>query len=76
MKKALIIICAILVCAAAIAVILMEIRPVDNVQQLPVIGGEKQNLIRLFEPQPNQSITSPVTLTGEARGNWFFEASL
>lgn len=36
---------------------------------------EKVNLIHLSNPRPNQIITSPLTVTGEARGNWFFEAS-
>lgn len=36
---------------------------------------EKQDLIRLTSPQPNAVITSPLTLQGEARGTWYFEAS-
>ena len=36
---------------------------------------EKANLIRLNNPRPNQAILSPLIITGEARGNWFFEAS-
>lgn len=36
---------------------------------------EKTDLIRVSSPRPNQSITSPLTITGEARGNWYFEAS-
>lgn len=36
---------------------------------------EKNSLIRLTSPRPNQVIDSPLTITGEARGNWFFEAS-
>ena len=34
---------------------------------------EKQDLIRLTNPQPNDIIKSPLVITGEARGNWFFE---
>lgn len=37
--------------------------------------SEKVDLIRLDSPLPNATISSPVTLKGEARGNWFFEAS-
>ncbi|MEY3784388.1 MAG: hypothetical protein RLZZ230_710 [Candidatus Parcubacteria bacterium] len=37
--------------------------------------AEKSNLIRLDYPQPLETLTSPITVTGEARGNWFFEAS-
>ena len=36
---------------------------------------EKANLIRIDSPRPNQVIRSPLTITGQARGNWFFEAS-
>lgn len=36
---------------------------------------EKADLIRLTSPLPGAEIMSPVTITGEARGNWYFEAS-
>ena len=36
---------------------------------------EKVDLIRLETPRPNGEIASPLTITGEARGSWFFEAS-
>lgn len=41
------------------------------------IGDELRlkDLIRLTNPRPNQTIESPLIITGEARGNWFFEAS-
>ncbi|MDO8569247.1 MAG: M14 family zinc carboxypeptidase [bacterium] len=41
------------------------------------IGNEfdKSDLIRLNNPRPNQVIQSPLTIKGEARGTWFFEAS-
>lgn len=29
----------------------------------------------VFEPQSGEAISSPLTVTGEARGSWFFEAS-
>lgn len=29
--------------------------------------------IVVYSPQPNQAITSPLTITGKARGTWFFE---
>lgn len=31
--------------------------------------------IRITSPQPGNSLTSPITVSGIARGNWFFEAS-
>jgi len=36
---------------------------------------EKLDLIKLNQPFPNQIITSPLLVSGEARGTWFFEAS-
>jgi hypothetical protein len=35
----------------------------------------KSDLIHVESPQPNQIIESPLLVTGEARGSWFFEAS-
>ncbi|KPJ57179.1 hypothetical protein AMJ49_01020 [Parcubacteria bacterium DG_74_2] len=35
---------------------------------------EKIDLIRVTNPQPNQEIESPLAISGEARGYWFFEA--
>ena len=31
--------------------------------------------IVVAEPQPNQKVKSPIVLSGEARGTWYFEAS-
>ncbi|MFA6177426.1 MAG: Gmad2 immunoglobulin-like domain-containing protein [Candidatus Paceibacterota bacterium] len=36
---------------------------------------EKKDLIRVSLPKPNDVIKSPLVIKGEARGNWFFEAS-
>jgi hypothetical protein len=36
---------------------------------------EKKDLIRVSYPRPGNTIESPVTIKGEARGYWFFEAS-
>jgi len=36
---------------------------------------EKADIIRIDSPRPNQIIQSPLIVTGEARGYWFFEAS-
>ncbi|KKP91972.1 MAG: hypothetical protein UR94_C0008G0009 [Parcubacteria group bacterium GW2011_GWA2_36_10] len=35
----------------------------------------KANLVKLESVHAGDSITSPIKITGEARGNWFFEAS-
>ncbi len=41
------------------------------------IGNEldKIDKIQAENPRPNQMITSPLTIVGQARGMWFFEAS-
>ncbi len=36
---------------------------------------EKQDLIELHTPSPNQIIQSPLQLSGRARGYWFFEGN-
>jgi len=36
---------------------------------------EKADLIKIDNPRPNQLIESPLFIKGEARGNWYFEAS-
>ena len=38
-------------------------------------ASKKADLIRLDTPKPNQIISSPLKVTGVARGYWFFEAS-
>ncbi|MFH1036775.1 MAG: Gmad2 immunoglobulin-like domain-containing protein [Patescibacteria group bacterium] len=49
----------------------------DNRTFTEYIGNEleKQNLIRISTPRPNTLVSSPLVVTGEARGFWFFEAS-
>lgn len=34
-----------------------------------------KDIIKLTTPKPNQTISSPLTIKGEARGNWYFEAN-
>ena len=36
---------------------------------------EKTGLIHLNSPRPNETVSSPLIVEGEAVGNWFFEAS-
>jgi hypothetical protein len=35
--------------------------------------NEKQELIHINAPRPNNTIKSPLEISGEARGSWFFE---
>lgn len=36
---------------------------------------EKTDLIQISNPRPTQKISSPLVITGEAVGSWYFEAS-
>lgn len=38
-------------------------------------GPVDTEMVRVVSPLPGDLITSPVVVKGEARGNWFFEAS-
>lgn len=41
--------------------------------QEPIITHQLNDLIKLEQPLPDQRISSPVKIKGQARGNWFFE---
>jgi len=41
----------------------------------PTQPEPQHDLIILDAPQPNDAIASPIAITGQARGNWFFEAN-
>jgi len=45
--------------------------PVDTTEHI----ASKQNLIVVYNPKPLVVVTSPLTVRGEARGPWYFEAS-
>lgn len=36
---------------------------------------EQRNSIRIDSPRPNTEVTSPLVISGEARGTWYFEAT-
>lgn len=48
----------------------------DGQSFIQYIGNEleKIDLIQITNPRPNQIIESPLKITGQARGYWFFEA--
>lgn len=41
----------------------------------PDVSDPHANLIRVSAPLSGALVTSPLTVTGEARGTWYFEAS-
>ena len=73
--KTFILLLVIVIAATAIANVIIK-RPVcifgpeEETENIP----DKSDLIRLDMPQPNETISSPLTIKGEARGYWFFEA--
>ena|SRR3989344_1981033 len=78
-KQALVVILIILIGGAALLFIGREIvinpliTPLPSLVPTPIPG--LSDLIRLEEPVSGQMIKSPLTLKGEARGYWYFEAS-
>lgn len=48
---------------------------VVRVTELRMVNAFKDDLIWAMTPLPDQVITSPLVVTGQARGNWYFEAS-
>ena len=80
----LIIIGIILICAQKIWVPKLVNKILSSeVSQPPVVKisnpvqsqPNKTDLIRVDTPIPNQTIQSPLLITGQARGSWFFEAT-
>lgn len=47
----------------------------DTVAVTPPTTSPVANLIQVAQPQANDIVTSPLVVSGEARGNWYFEAS-
>lgn len=41
----------------------------------PEMANTATEMIEVTAPLPNTTLTSPITLTGRARGPWYFEAS-
>lgn len=41
----------------------------------PVASNAHADIIKVSFPKPNEAVKSPLVVKGEARGNWYFEAS-
>ena len=57
----------ILLAAALSAIVVWRFSPSTS-------SPDKSDLIKVTNPKPNSIISSPLTVTGEARGTWYFEA--
>ena len=64
-----------IVLAAAGAAVWWQFGALQPVVEDSGNAAQKADLIRLASPLPNATVQSPLTITGEARGYWFFEAS-
>lgn len=63
-------------CALIAALLLAGCQPALQTQTEDFGNAlEKQDLIRVDRPQPNDVIRGTVTIEGKARGTWYFEAS-
>ena len=47
----------------------------EVVEEPSLTPPEQEALITVEKPLPNENVTSPLTITGNARGYWYFEAS-
>ncbi len=57
--------------AAAIALVILPGKTVAPT----ATPASKDDLIRVTSPLPEGTVSSPLVVSGEARGNWYFEAS-
>ena len=48
---------------------------VYQLTKTPKEEEEKADIIKVDNPKSSQAISSPLAITGQARGSWFFEAS-
>lgn len=67
---------------AGYALVSIGILPEGPAAEIPAEGTDQPNtdpglpdLIRVTTPRSGETVTSPLTITGEARGTWYFEAS-
>lgn len=78
MKKAIIIIIALIIVVVSFYIFRIE-KIVENNEPEETAGNNginsQKDLIEVFEPISGATISSPLTITGKARGTWYFEAS-
>lgn len=53
----------------------VPVTEVTKEETTPIAQDNVSNLIIVESPVKNEKINSPYTITGKARGQWFFEAS-
>jgi hypothetical protein len=70
MKNTFFVIFSVLLVVALVVVFFSQKGPIG-----PTTPSTSHPLIRVTSPLPNELVESPLYVAGEARGNWFFEAS-
>ena len=68
---------AILVIVAAGGFLLFRNRPIDTINPEPTASSTENSTgdIVVNFPKPGDNISSPLKVSGKARGSWYFEAS-
>ena len=74
-KKFFIVFCILFVAAGTGFAIYSQTLDEDGAPQNQAGESEQNSNINVSSPQPNSVVSSPLTVTGEARGTWYFEAS-
>ena len=74
-KKFFIVFCILFVAAGTGFAIYSQTLDEDVAPQNQAGESEQNSNINVSSPQPNSVVSSPLTVTGEARGSWYFEAS-
>lgn len=74
MKHPVIIVMALVLILAVEAIIIFSARSINKNISIPTISIEKSPVI-VDSLKEGDAISSPITLTGQARGTWFFEGS-
>ena len=67
----------VVVLAAFVGIFFFRTKPATapEVPDIVYTPPSAKDMITVTSPAPGSSITSPVTITGEARGMWYFEAT-
>lgn len=48
---------------------------ISTIKFTSTTSADKSDLIRVDSPKPDTTVFSPLTIKGQARGNWYFEAT-
>ena len=74
-KKFFIVFCILFVAAGTGFAIYSQTLDEDVAPQNQAGESEQNSNINVSSPQPNSVVSSPLIVTGEARGTWYFEVS-